>query len=81
MNLAQVSLTLAGVLLCAACIGALALLLTWRERAATAPARWQRFVTVVLPGSALLLGLMLWTLLHVMLLWAPGTTGVVAAVR
>ncbi|GGG31853.1 hypothetical protein [Hymenobacter glacieicola] len=79
MSLAQVSLTLAGVLLCAACIGALAVLLTWRERAASGPERRRRLLTVVLPGSALLLGLVLWTLLHVMLLWAPGAAGVVAA--
>ncbi|GAB2769127.1 hypothetical protein HNQ93_000273 [Hymenobacter luteus] len=79
MNLAQLGLTLAGSLLCAGCIGALAVLLTWRERAASAPERWQRLVTVVLPGSVVLLGLMLWTLLHVMLLWAPGAGGSVAA--
>lgn len=79
MNLAQLGLTLAGVLVCAACIGALAVLLTWRERAASAPERWQRLILVVLPGATVLLGVLLWTLLHVMLLWAPGATTAVAA--
>lgn len=80
MNLAQVGLTLGGILLCAACIGALAVLLTWRERAASAPERWRRLILVVLPASGALLGLLLWTLLHVMLLWGQHAPAV-AAVR
>lgn len=76
MNLAQLSLTLAGMLVCALCVGALAVLLTWRERAASGPERTRRLVVVVLPVAGLLLGLVLWTLLHVMLLWAPGSPAV-----
>ncbi|MBX0290885.1 hypothetical protein K3G63_10570 [Hymenobacter sp. HSC-4F20] len=79
MNLAQLGLTLAGIVVCATCIGALAVLLTWRERAASSPERWQRLIVVVVPGAAVLLGVLLWTLLHVMLLWAPGAATAVAA--
>ena len=78
MNPIHLSLTLAGLVLCAACIAALAWLLTWRERAATPPQRHLRLVAVVLPAASLLLGTVLWTLLHVMLLWAPGS-GALAA--
>lgn len=78
MNPITVSLTLGGLLVCAACIAALAWLLTWRERAATPPQRRLRLVAVVLPAASLLLGTVLWTLLHVMLLWAPGAVPVVA---
>ncbi|UYZ63187.1 hypothetical protein [Hymenobacter weizhouensis] len=73
MNPVSVSLTLTGLLLCAGCVTALAWLLTWRERAATPPLRHLRLVAVVLPTAAVLLGVVLWTLLHVMLLWAPGS--------
>lgn len=78
MNPVTISLTLAGLLLCAGCITVLAWLLTWRERAAAPPQRHLRLVAVVLPAATLLLGVVLWTLLHVMLLWAPGT-GALAA--
>ena len=72
MNLLQLSLTFLGLVWCLGSITALATLLTWRERAATVAARTRRLLAVVLPAAALLLGSMLWTLLHVMLLWGPG---------
>ena len=78
MNLLLLSLTLLGLLWCVGSITALATLLTWRERAATAPQRTRRLLMVVLPAAALLLGSMLWTLLHVMLLWGPGAAAVAA---
>ncbi|UOQ79733.1 hypothetical protein [Hymenobacter sp. 5414T-23] len=59
-------------------MGSLAYLLSWRELAATPPERARRLYLGVLPGASVLLGLLLWTLLHVMLLWAPGTTPTVA---
>ncbi|WP_019948557.1 hypothetical protein [Hymenobacter aerophilus] len=65
-------LTFLGLLWCVVSIVILATLLTWRERAATPPARSWRLLAVVLPAAALLLGSVLWTLLHVMLLWGPG---------
>ncbi|GAB3306071.1 hypothetical protein [Hymenobacter tenuis] len=80
MTLSQLGLTLGGLLLCALCLAALAVLLTWRERAPSTTERWRRLIAVVLPGSAVLLGLLLWTLLHVMLLWAP-TTATPIAIR
>ncbi|RSK51436.1 hypothetical protein [Hymenobacter rigui] len=69
MNLLQLGFSLLGLLWCAGSVAALAALLTWRERAATFVARTQRLLMVVLPCAALLLGSVLWTLLHVMLLW------------
>lgn len=72
-------LTLAGGLLCAACVVGLGFLLSWRDFAATPPERARRFLLVVLPGSSLLLGLLLWTLLHVMLLWTPASTSMALA--
>lgn len=69
MNLLQLGFSLLGLLWCAGSVAALAALLTWRERAATFAARTQRLLAVVLPCAALLLASVLWTLLHVMLLW------------
>ncbi|SES94113.1 hypothetical protein [Hymenobacter actinosclerus] len=71
-------LTFLGLLWCIASIVILATLLTWRERAATPPARRWRLLAVVLPAAALLLGSVLWTLLHVMLLWGAGAAAVAA---
>ncbi|RFP64458.1 hypothetical protein D0N36_14160 [Hymenobacter lapidiphilus] len=71
-------LTFLGLFWCTASIVALATLLTWRERAATPPERSRRLLAVVLPAAALLLGSVLWTLLHVMLLWGPGAAAVAA---
>ncbi|TGD79029.1 hypothetical protein EU557_18845 [Hymenobacter wooponensis] len=71
-------LTAGGGLLCAACIGGLAYLLSWRELAATPSERARRLYLAVLPGASFLLSLLLWTLLHVMLLWAPGASPAVA---
>ncbi|MBT9391719.1 hypothetical protein KLP40_00975 [Hymenobacter sp. NST-14] len=68
--------TFLGLIWCLGSLTVLALLLTWRERAATAPARTRRLLTVVLPAAALLLGSLLWTLVHVMLLWGPGAAAV-----
>jgi hypothetical protein len=78
MNLLQLGLSLLGLLWCAGSVAALAALLTWRERAATFAARSQRLLLVVLPCSALLLGSVLWALLHVMLLWGPNAPQPVA---
>ncbi|TGE10280.1 hypothetical protein [Hymenobacter fodinae] len=78
MTILPTLLTLGGVLLCAACVGGLAFLLSWRELAATPLERARRLYRVVLPGAGLLLGLVVWTLLHVMLLWAPGASPAVA---
>lgn len=80
MNLLQVGLSLLGLIWCAGSIAALAALLTWRERAATFVARTRRLLTVVLPCAALLLASVLWTLLHVMLLWGQSAPAV-AVVR
>jgi hypothetical protein len=78
MTLFPMLLTVGGGLLCAACVGGLAYLLSWRELAATPLERTRRLYMAVLPGAGLLLGLLLWTLLHVMLLWAPGVFPAVA---
>lgn len=69
-------LTFLGLLWCVGSIIILATLLIWRERAATPPERSRRLLAVVLPAAALLLGSVLWTLLHVMLLWGPGAAAV-----
>lgn len=69
MNILQIGLSLLGVLWCAGSVALLAALLTWRDRAATFVARSQRLLLVVLPGATVLLGSVLWVLLHVMLLW------------
>ncbi|NVO29976.1 hypothetical protein [Hymenobacter lapidiphilus] len=69
-------LTFLGLFWCVASIVSLATLLTWRERAATPPERSRRLLTIVLPAAALLLGSVLWTLLHVMLLWDSGAAAV-----
>ncbi|MCA8831414.1 hypothetical protein [Hymenobacter pini] len=78
MNLLQLGFSLLGLLWCAGSIALLAALLTWRERAATFAARTQRLLVVVLPCAAVLLSSVLWTLLHVMLLWGQGTPQPVA---
>ncbi|OWP63910.1 hypothetical protein CDA63_06775 [Hymenobacter amundsenii] len=69
-------LTFLGLLWCGGSVAALAALLTWRELAATPPERTRRLLAVVLPAAALLLGSVLWTLLHVMLLWGPAAAAV-----
>ncbi|RSK45794.1 hypothetical protein [Hymenobacter perfusus] len=76
MNILQIGLSLLGVLWCAGSVAMLAALLTWRERAATFMARSQRLLLVVLPGAAVLLGSVLWVLLHVMLLWGQNAPAV-----
>jgi hypothetical protein len=78
MTLLPLLLTLAGGLVCAACVGGLAFLLSWRELAATPTQRARRLYRAVLPGATALLGLLLWTLVQVMLLWAPGATPAIA---
>ncbi|NVO85295.1 hypothetical protein [Hymenobacter terrestris] len=69
-------LTFLGLFWCVASIVILATLLVWRERAATPPERSRRLLAVVLPAAAVLLGSILWTLLHVMLLWGSGAATV-----
>ncbi|SDX90628.1 hypothetical protein [Hymenobacter psychrophilus] len=69
-------LSFLGLFWCVGSIVVLATLLTWHERAATPPERSRRLLAVVLPAAALLLGSVLWALLHVMLLWGPGAAAV-----
>ncbi|RSK35457.1 hypothetical protein [Hymenobacter metallilatus] len=76
MNFLQLGFSLLGLLWCAGSVAALAALLTWRERAATFAARTQRLLVVVLPCATLLLGSVLWTLLHMMLLWGHAAPAV-----
>lgn len=78
MDILQLGFSLLGALWCAGSVAALAALLTWRERAATFVARTQRLLVIVLPCAALLLGSVLWTLLHVMLLWGQHPSVTVA---
>ncbi|SNR41913.1 hypothetical protein [Hymenobacter mucosus] len=79
MTFLPLLLTVAGGLFCVGCVASLAFLLTWRDFAATPPERTRRHWWAVLPGTALLLGLLLWTLLHVMLLWTPNAAPVAFA--
>ena len=67
----QFALTLLGVLFCAGDVTALALLLTWQERAPSPHVRRLRLLRGVLPGTVLLLALLLLALVHLMLLWRP----------
>lgn len=78
MDILKVGLSLLGVLWCVSSVVALAALLTWRERAATFVVRSRRLLLVVLPCATLLLGSVLWVLLHVLLLWGQSTPAAVA---
>ena len=69
--LAQFALPLLGLLFCAGDVGALAVLLTCQERAPTPRLRRQRLLPGVLPGTVLLLGLLLLALVQLLLLWWP----------
>ena len=68
--LPQFVLTLLGLLLCAGDLTALALLLTWQERAPSPATRRQRLLRGVLPGTAVLLALLLLAVVQLALLWA-----------
>ena len=78
MPVLSIVLSFLGMLWCAGSVAALAALLTWRERAATFMARSQRLVMVVLPCATVLLGSVLWVMLHVMLLWGQSAPVAVA---
>lgn len=79
MTLLPLLLTVAGGLVCVACVGGLAFLLSWRDLAATPTERARRLYRALLPGATVLLGLLLWTMFQVMLLWAPGASATIAA--
>ena len=68
--LSQVALTFLGVLFCFGDVAMLGMLLTWQERAATPAGRWRRLVRGVLPGTAVLLGLLLLAFTQLLLLWS-----------
>ena len=68
--LPQFVLTLLGLLLCAGDLTALALLLTWQERAPSPATRRQRLLRGVLPGTVVLLALLLLVVVQLALLWA-----------
>ena len=68
--LPQFALTLLGLLFCAGDLTVLALLLTWQERAPSPAARRGRLLRGVLPGTAVLLALLLLVVVQLALLWA-----------
>ncbi|MDB5236152.1 MAG: hypothetical protein JWR44_3145 [Hymenobacter sp.] len=63
-------LTFLGLLFCVGDVAALGFLLTWQERAASPSARRQRLLRSVLPGTVVLLGLLLLAFTQLMLLWS-----------
>ncbi|WP_375418747.1 hypothetical protein [uncultured Hymenobacter sp.] len=67
-TLPQFALTVLGLLFCAGDVAALALLLTWQERAPSPDARRLRLLRGVLPASALLLALLLLAVVQLALL-------------
>ncbi|MDQ2772304.1 MAG: hypothetical protein M3Y54_17600 [Bacteroidota bacterium] len=69
-SLSQFVLTFLGVLFCFGDVAMLGVLLTWQERAATPADRWRRLVRGVLPGTAVLLGLLLLAFTQLLLLWS-----------
>ena len=69
-SLSQFAFTLLGVLFCLGDVAMLGVLLTWQERAATPADRWRRLVRGVLPGTAVLLGLLLLAFTQLLLLWS-----------
>lgn len=68
--LPQFAFTFLGLIFCAGDLTALALLLTWQERAPSPALRRLRLWRGVLPGTALLLALLLLTMVQLMLLWS-----------
>jgi hypothetical protein len=69
-GLPQLLLTFLGLLFCAGDVAALAVLLTWQERAATPAARRQRLLRGVLPGAVVLVALLLLAFVQTLLLWS-----------
>lgn len=69
--LLQLSLTLLGLLICAGDVAALAVLLTWQERAADPDSRRQRLLRAVLPATSVLLLVLLGIVFSLMMLWSP----------
>ena len=69
--LLQFSLTVVSLLICVGDVTALAMMLTWQERAATPDVRRQRLLTGVVPGSSLLLLVLLGVLFFLLMLWSP----------
>lgn len=71
MMFPQLALTLLGSLFCAGDVAVLAWLLTWQERAPSPDLRRLRLLRGVLPGTVVLLALLLLALVQLMLLWRP----------
>ena len=69
--LLQLSLTLVALLICAGDVAALAVLLTWQERAADPDSRRQRLLRAVLPATSVLLLVLLGVVFSLMMLWSP----------
>ena len=69
--LLQLSLTLVALLICAGAVAALAVLLTWQERAADPDSRRQRLLRAVLPATSVLLLVLLGVVFSLMMLWSP----------
>jgi|GEM_PF-2004733 len=69
--LVQLPLTLVALLICAGDVAALATLLTWQERAADPDSRRLRLLRGVLPGTSVLLLVLLGMVFSLMMLWSP----------
>ncbi|WP_046244589.1 hypothetical protein [Hymenobacter terrenus] len=69
-SVSQFVLTLLGVLFCVGDVAALGFLLTWQERAPSPDLRRLRLLRGVLPGTVLLLSLLLLAFTQLMLLWS-----------
>ncbi|MBC8083823.1 MAG: hypothetical protein H7Z21_11480 [Hymenobacter sp.] len=69
--LLQSSLTVLALLICAGDVAALALMLTWQERAADPDSRRRRLLTGVLPVGSLLLLVLLGVVFSLLVLWSP----------
>ncbi|QNH63143.1 hypothetical protein [Hymenobacter sediminicola] len=69
--LLRLSLTLVALLICAGDVAALAVLLTWQERAADPDSRRLRLLRAVLPATSVLLLVLLGTIFSLMMLWSP----------
>jgi hypothetical protein len=64
------ALTFLGMLFCAGDVAALGFLLSWQERAPSPATRRERLLRGVLPGTIILLALLLLALVQIMLLWS-----------
>ena len=77
--LAQIGLSFLVLLLCAGAVAALALVLTWQERAPTPDVRRRLLLGLVLPVTGLVGGVVLGSFTLLLLLWSPGGAEVLAA--